>query len=119
MTDHQLDRVRRFCLALPNTSEKLSHGAPTFWAGKRTFGSYWNNHHHDGHIALLLPAETGEQERLIQSDPVTYYRPPYVGPAGWVGINLDQIDDEELGVHILEAYRLTMKKQSRTRGFQP
>jgi hypothetical protein len=115
MTDKQLDRVRRICLALPNTSEKLSHGAPTFWAGKRTFASYWKNHHNDGHIALLLPAEPGEQERLIRSDSVTYYRPPYVGPAGWVGINLDQIDDDELGLHVLEAYRLIMKKQSRKR----
>src|SRR4051812_13929242 len=115
MTDPHLERVRLICLALPGTFEKVSHGAPTFFAGKRTFGTYWNNHHKDGHVALLLPAEPGEQERLIRTAPATYYRPPYVGPAGWVGINLDHIDDEELGAHILEAYRMIMKKQSPAR----
>src|SRR3954462_11306607 len=106
--DKQLERVRGLCLALPKTFEKLSHGAPTFFAGKRSFGSYWNNHHNDGHIALLIPAESGAQQTLVQADPATYDRPPYVGASGWVGINLDKIDDEELGVHILEAYRLVM-----------
>lgn len=76
---------------------------------------YSNNHHHDGHIAVLIAAEPGAQEMLIASDPATYYRPPYVGPAGWVGISLDRIDDEELGIHLLEAHRLIMRKQGRKR----
>jgi hypothetical protein len=107
-----LERVRRLCLALPITFEKLSHGEPTFFAGKRTFAMFSNNHHNDGHIAVWLAAEPGEQERLVAADPATYYRPPYVGPSGWVGINLDQIDDEELGAHIVEAHRLIMGKQA-------
>ena len=110
MTDH-LERVRRLCLALPATLEKLSHGEPTFFAGKRTFAMYSNNHHNDGHIAVMIPAEPGRQEELIAANPTIYYRPPYVGPAGWVGINLDRIDDEELGIHIVEAHRLIMCKQ--------
>lgn len=110
--DRQLERVRQLCLALPSTFEKLSHGEPTFFAGKRTFAMYSNNHHNDGHIAVLIPAEPGVQEELIASDPALYYRPPYVGPAGWVGIDLDRIDDEELGVHLIEAHGLILRQQA-------
>lgn len=111
--DRHLERVRRLCLALPRTFEKLSHGEPTFFAGKRTFAMYSNNHHNDGHIAVLIPAEAGAQELLIASDPAMYYRPPYVGVAGWVGLDLDRIDDEELGVHLIEAHRLILRKQAK------
>lgn len=111
MPNDHLARVRELCLALPGTSEKLSHGEPTFFAGKRVFAMYSNNHHNDGHIAALIPAEPGEQQTLIATDPATYYRPPYVGVAGWVGIDLDRIDDDRLGEHIIEAHRLIMKKQ--------
>ena len=116
--DH-LARVRRICLALPQTFEKLSHGEPTFFAGKRTFAMYSNNHHNDGHIGVLVPAEPGAQQMLISAEPATYYRPAYVGSAGWVGIDLDRIDDEVLGVHIIEAHRLIMAKQAPRKKLPP
>ncbi len=106
-----LERVRRLCLALPSTFEKLSHGEPTFFAGKRTFAMFSDNHHNDGHVAVMIPAEPGVQEELIATDPATYYRPPYVGSAGWVGIELGRIDDEELGAHLIEAHRFILRKQ--------
>ena len=60
----------------------------------------------DGHIAVCIPAAPGEQEALIASSPATYYRPPYVGVNGWVGIELHQIGDDELGAHLSEAWKL-------------
>lgn len=100
-------RVRAICLAFPGATEKLSHGEPTFFtAKKRGFAMLSNNHHDDGHVAVWLPAAPGEQEALLQQDPAKFYRPPYVGVKGWVGVNLDQVDDEELGALLTEAWRL-------------
>jgi hypothetical protein len=65
-----------------------------------------NNHHHDGHVAVWIPAEPGAQATLIHSDPRTYFRPPYVGVKGWVGIELSRIGDEDLAIHLHEAHRL-------------
>ncbi|MGA2076832.1 MAG: MmcQ/YjbR family DNA-binding protein [Terriglobia bacterium] len=101
-----LQRVRQICLALPGVTEKLSHGEPTFFVKKRVFAMFSSNHHHDGHIAVLIPARPGEQEALIASSPEIYYRPPYVGIKGWIGIELGQIGDDELGAHLTEAWQL-------------
>ena len=87
------------------SSEKPSHGEPTFFVGKKVFAMYSNNHHNDGHIAVLLPAAPGHQENMIADDPETYYRPPYVGVRGWVGVDLDRIGDEELRTLIHNAWR--------------
>jgi hypothetical protein len=86
--------------------EKLSHGEPTFFTPKRVFAMCANNHHGDGHIAVWLPAAPGVQEALIEEAPETYFRPPYVGPSGWVGVELSKVDDEQLGALIREAFRL-------------
>ena len=102
----QIQRVRRICLALPGATEKLSHGEPTFFVKKRVFAMLSTNHHHDGHIAVLIPAQPGEQQSLIASSPAIYYRPPYVGIKGWVGIELSEISDDELGAHLTEAWKL-------------
>jgi len=111
-SEKQLARVRRICLALPQTLEKLSHGEPTFFAGgKRVFAMFANNHHQDGHIAVWIPTAPGLQEALIQEGPETYFRPPYVGPSGWVGINLDRIGDEELAAHIRQAWKMVAPKK--------
>ena len=103
--DH-VSRVRRICLALPGASEKPSHGEPTFFVSKKVFAMYSNNHHHDGHIAVIVPAPPGHQEALIAASPKTYYRPPYVGVKGWVGIDLDHIDDEALASHIGDGWKM-------------
>ena len=113
--DDHLSRVRRICLSMPEATEKLSHGEPTFFARKGVFAMFSNNHHKDGHIAVLVPAPPGHQESLIATSPETYYRPPYVGVKGWVGIDLDQIDDEDLTIHIREAWQLIDAKANSRR----
>jgi hypothetical protein len=96
--DH-LSRVRRMCLAMPEATEKLSHGEPTFFARKGVFAMFSNNHHKDGHIAVMIPAPPGRQETLISTSPATYYRPPYVGVKGWVGIDLDALQMSDAKVN--------------------
>jgi hypothetical protein len=107
----QLDRVRKLCLALPETSERLSHGEPTFFVGKKVFVMFANNHHGDGHVAVWLPVPPGIQTALIETAPNTYFRPPYVGHRGWVGIELEQANDEELAYHIQVAWELIAPKR--------
>ena len=111
----QLQRVRRLCLALPEATEKLSHGEPTFFVKKRVFVMFSNNHHNDGHVAVLLPAPPGAQAALIEEAPEAYYRPPYVGGAGWIGVELDQVGDDALEGHIKEAWNLIARKGRGTR----
>ena len=101
-----VERVRKVCLSLPEASEKLSHGEPTFFVRKRVFAMCSINHHHDGHIAVVIPAAIGVQAALIEELPKKFYRPPYVGHAGWVGIELPRISDRELAAHVKEAWKL-------------
>lgn len=110
--EKQIERVRRICLALPQTLEKISHGEPTFFAGgKKVFAMCSINHHNDGHIAVVVPAAIGIQAALIKASPEKFYKPPYVGGAGWVGIEIDRVSDEELALHIKEAWRLIAPKK--------
>lgn len=111
MSANQLDRVRSICLALPEATERLSHGEPTFFVGKRVFTMFANNHHKDGHIAIWLPVPEGMQMMLIEAAPEKFYKPPYVGVRGWVGIELAAIDDAELAHHIETAWRLIAPKK--------
>ena len=119
--DHgaQLARVRRICLAIPGTIEKISHGAPTFFTPKRVFAMFADNHHGDGHVAAWIPAGTGVQAALIEEGPDAYFRPPYVGVAGWVGVELCRVDDDQLGALIREAFRLTAAKNTSSRASTP
>jgi hypothetical protein len=86
-----LGRLRTICMALPEATEKLSHGEPTWRAGDKgkLFASLDDHHHGAPHLSVWLPAALGAQEALIESDPKRYFRPPYVGHAGWVGVVLD------------------------------
>ena len=86
-----LARVRKLCLALPETSERLSHGAPTFFVrANAPFVMFLDNHHGDGRLALWCAAARGVGEVLVASSPTHYFVPPYVGHLGWVGIRLDR-----------------------------
>ena len=86
-----LRQVRTACLALPQVTERLSHGAPTFFIRDRTaFVNAWINGHHDNHFPhLWCAADPGVQEALVKATPATFFRPPYVGHRGWVGVRLD------------------------------
>jgi hypothetical protein len=112
--EQQMERVRRICLSLPETWEKISHGEPTFFVRKKVFAMCSNNHHNDGHIAVTIPAAIGIQAMMIERLPEKFYRPPYVGVRGWVGIELGKVSDEELGLHIREAWRLIAPEKLHT-----
>ena len=84
-----LDRIRKICMALPETYEKISHGAPAFFIPSGQYLAFTDNHHGDGRIAAWVAQPPGAQEALMAADPKHFFRPPYVGPSGWVGINLN------------------------------
>ena len=115
MRTEQLERVRGICLALPAATEKLSHGEPTFFVGKKVFAMFANNHHNDGRVAVWLPVPPGMQPMMIEASPEKFFKPPYVGVRGWVGIELAQIDEEELTFHLHTAYRQIAPKKLRLR----
>jgi hypothetical protein len=104
--DKVLGRIRELCLALPDTSERLSHGQPTFFVReKRSFLMVLNNHHGDGRFAIWCAAGDGVQEMLVEADPERFFRPPYVGHRGWLGVRLDRgIHWEELAGIVEDAY---------------
>lgn len=104
--EQQIERVRRICRLLPGTWEKISHGEPTWFVDKKVFAMFSNNHHGDGHVAVTVPAAIGIQAMLIKKSPKKFYRPPYVGVRGWIGIEVDCVSDKELESHIREAWRL-------------
>jgi hypothetical protein len=106
MNKNHLQRVRRICLAMPETWEKLSHGEPTFFVRKKVFAMFANDHHNDGRIAVWCPAPLGIQAMLIEAEPEKFFKPPYVGVRGWIGIHLDSVRDEELASHLRQAWRM-------------
>jgi len=106
MSETPLARVRRLCLGFPQAVEKESWGAPNFTAGPKgkMFAIYSDDHHGDGRVAVWLPAQPGKQEVLVSGEPKRFFKPPYCGPRGWIGVILALIDDEELMTHLREAF---------------
>jgi hypothetical protein len=96
--ERTLGKLRGICLAFPETSERLSHAAPTFFVReKRAFLMVLTNHHGDGRFAIWCAAPEGVQRMLTQSDPEKFFVPPYVGHRGWLGVRLDRgLDWDEL-----------------------
>ena len=105
-------RVRNICTGLPGVSEKLSHGAPAFYAGKQ-FVMLWPQGHHGNQFPhLWCAAPWGAQDALIADDPKRFFRPPYVGGRGWVGVRLDgRVDWDELEALCQDAYRTVAPKK--------
>lgn len=97
-----LTRLRKIIHEWPETDERISHGSPTFWGGKKTFASFHVDHHGDGRVAVWLKLPAGAQASLVESDPGIYFVPPYVGPSGWVGIRLDRKVDWKVVASLLE-----------------
>lgn len=113
--ESQLERVRRICASLPSAFEKPSHGAPAFFVEKYkgVFATFMDNHHQDGELAVWLASPPDLQSALIEDAPETYFKPPYVGVNGWIGVRLDRIGDEALGIHLNNAWKLTRRGKSR------
>ena len=101
-----LTRIRTICLGLPETSERLSHGAPTFFVrDKRAFVMVLTDHHGDGRFAIWCAAPEGLQAMLVEADPERFFVPPYVGHRGWLGVRLDRgLDWDELAGIVEDAF---------------
>jgi hypothetical protein len=102
-----VERLRRICLALPEATERLSHGEPSFFVrDKKQFVMLDNHHHGAEHLAFWCAAPLGAQEQLVAQNPDQYFRPPYVGHRGWVGVRIDRGPDwDELTEIVRDAYR--------------
>jgi hypothetical protein len=85
-----LTRIRRICLALPEATEKIAWGSPTFRVRDRIFVMFLNDHHGDGRLAIWCNADRDAQVAIVEADPRRFFVPPYVGPRGWIGIRLDR-----------------------------
>jgi hypothetical protein len=101
-----LKRIRSICLALPETSERLSHGAPSFFVrDKKCFLMVLDDHHGDGIFGVWCAAPPGNQELLVAASPERFFRPPYVGHRGWLGVRLnDGVDWDELEGIVEDAF---------------
>ncbi|HEY3141464.1 MAG TPA: MmcQ/YjbR family DNA-binding protein [Acidimicrobiales bacterium] len=112
MSGDALEHVRKICLALPEVTERLSHGSPTFFVrDKKTFVMYLDNHHDDGRLALWCAAPPGVQEELVDLEPERFFRPPYVGHRGWIGVRLDRsVDWDEIAGIAEDAFRQVAPK---------
>jgi hypothetical protein len=107
------ERVRGLCLALPETTERLSHGSPTFFVrGRKAFVMVLDDHHGDGIFGLWTAAPPGKQELLVASDPERFFRPPYVGHRGWLGVRLDgRVDWNEVAGIVEDAWATVAPKK--------
>ena len=108
-----LQRVRKLCLGLPETTEKEAWGGPTFRVRDKMIAMYVDDHHGDGRFALWIKSTPDAQEDLVALDPETFFIPPYVGPSGWIGMRLDRKPDwgvvEDL---LLAGYRMVAPKRA-------
>jgi hypothetical protein len=100
-----LPRLRALCTALPEVTEKTSHGEPT-WSVRKVFLTY-ADHHHDDRVGFWCAAAPGVQEELLAAGPDRFFRPPYVGGRGWLGVwlDVDDLDWDEIAEIVTDAYR--------------
>lgn len=108
MATDPLQRLRSICLALPETTERLSHGEPTFFVRYRKVFVTYADHHHDDRLGFWCSAPAGAQQALVESDPERFFVPPYVGHRGWIGVRLDVegVDWDEIAELVEDAYRM-------------
>ena len=112
MPTDPLPRLREICLALPEVTERLSHGEPTwFIREKKTFVTY-ADHHHDDRLGFWCAAPPGDQASLTGARPESFFVPPYVGHKGWIGVRLDGGPDwDEVAALVRRSYRLIAPKR--------
>jgi hypothetical protein len=110
--DRELARVRRVCASLPEVTERPSHGSPAWFVrGKKTIAMFVDDHHGDGILGIWCAAPPGVQEQTIDEDPDVFFRPPYVGHRGWIGVRLSRtVTNDELRAILEDAYRVVAPK---------
>jgi len=111
--DKILALVRKICLAMPDTEEKIAWGESTWRVHRKLFAMFSNNHHGDGRIAVWCNAPPGAQQDLVAADPEHFFVPPYVGVSGWIGINMNtKLPTGALAAILEQAYRTTEAKRT-------
>lgn len=107
--NYPLERLREVCLAFPESVESGGVGNPSFKVRGKIFAM---QHPMEGRPSLWVKAPDGVQQMLVSAVPNRFFRPPYVGHHGWVGLWLDaEIDWDELADLVDESYRLTAPKR--------
>ncbi|SDM18190.1 MmcQ/YjbR family DNA-binding protein [Allokutzneria albata] len=107
MTADPLEQLRKLCLALPETTERLSHGEPTWFVRDGKSFVMYADHHHDDRVGFWCAAPPGVQEEMVAEEPGRFFRPPYAGHRGWLGVYLDvEVEWAEIGEIVEEAYRM-------------
>jgi hypothetical protein len=108
LSDDPVAALRAICMAFPEVTERPSHGAPTWFVrDKKVFVTFWHQGHHDDDFPhLWCAAAPGVQSELIAATPSTFFRPPYVGHRGWLGVRMDTgIGWDEVAELCQDAYR--------------
>lgn len=106
-----VERLRALCLELPEVTEKIAWGTPTWRVGGRVFAQLADHHHGNPHLAVWLAAESGAQQALIEAEPARFFRPAYVGHLGWVAAILDEESDWAMVAAVVrQAHRVTARK---------
>ena len=106
MASRALERLRKMCMALPEVTERLSHGEPTWFVRDKKVFVMLSDHHHDDRLGFWCAAPAGEQDALVSAHPDRFFRPPYVGGRGWLGVYLDvAVDWDEIREIVEDAYR--------------
>ncbi len=107
-----LERLRVLCLAMPETTERLSHGEPTWFVRDKKVFVMFADQHHDDRVAFWCAAPAGEQQAQVASAPDRFFVPPYVGGRGWLGVWLDvELDWTEIEETVRDAYRQIAPKR--------
>ncbi len=110
--DRELARVRKVCAALPEVTERPSHGSPGWFVrDKKTIAMFEDDHHGDGILGIWCAAPPGVQEQMIDEEPDVFFRPPYVGHRGWIGVRLSRtVTNDELRAILEDAFRVVAPK---------
>jgi hypothetical protein len=107
-----VDRLRALCLVLPEVTERLSHGEPTWFVRGRKVFVQLADHHHDDRLGFWCAALAEERDSLVERDGERFFVPPYVGGRGWLGVYLDTEEPgwDEIDEIVRNAYRLIAPK---------
>jgi len=103
-------RLRAICLALPEAAEQETWTVPTWRVRGRIF-CMWSPME-GAEAALWCKAARGVQEMLVEAAPERFFRPPYVGQKGWIGLRLTgRVDWPEVEALVARSWRMTAPKR--------
>jgi hypothetical protein len=105
-----LEQLRELCLSLPEVTERLNHGEPSWAVRRKTLVSF-SERKPAGRVGFWCPAAPGETEAMVAAEPERFFRPPF-GGRDWLGVYLDvPVDWTETREIIVEAYRMIAPKK--------